>query len=260
MIRVKDSRYLEFYSENSKNKDLRRNMSKTLWVRKTIAASLASAVFMTSSMFAFAAPENQPQLAELIVSGAPADGDVPYVSVNGERAFSGRTIKSSTTITTPATSSATINLGKLGRVEVAPNSNFVLNFNEKGISGNLISGNVRVVGNENSENSIQTKDSVIVANQAGDKAFTVNAVDNATRVTSESGVVAFNSNGKSTTVNAGQTQTSGQQDTDTDAGSGNLALYALIFGAAAAVLVYVAVSDNNELQFGSGTTTFSPPR
>lgn len=235
-------------------------MSKTLWVRKTIATSLASAVFMTSSMFALATPGNQPQLAELIVSGAAADGDIPFVSVNGERAFSGRTIQSSTTITTPSTSSATINLGKLGRVEVAPNSNFVLNFSEKGISGNLVSGNVRVVGNDNSENSIQTKDSVVVANQAGDKAFTVNALDNATSVTSESGVVAFNSNGKSTTVNAGQTQTTGQQDTDTDAGSGNIALYGLVLGAAAAVLVYVALRDNNELQFGSGSTTLSPTR
>jgi hypothetical protein len=235
-------------------------MSKTLWVRKTIATSLASAVFMTSSMFALATPGNQPQLAELIVSGAAADGDFPFVSVNGERAFSGRTIQSSTTITTPSTSSATINLGKLGRVELAPNSNFVLNFNEKGISGNLVSGNVRVVGNDNSENSIQTKDSVVVANQAGDKAFTVNALDNATSVTSESGVVAFNSNGKSTTVNAGQTQTSGQSTDDDDAGSGNIALYGLIFGAAAAVLIYVAVTDNNEVQFGSGSTTLSPTR
>src|SRR4028119_2134233 len=204
-------------------------MSKTLWVRKTIATTLASAVLMTSSMFALATPGNQPQLAELIVSGAPADGDIPFGSVNGERAFSGRTIQSSTTITTPSTSSATINLGKLGRVEIAPNSNFVLNFSEKGISGNLVSGNVRVVGNDNSENSIQTKDSVVVANQAGDKAFTVNALDNATSVTSESGVVAFNSNGKSPTVNAGQTQTSGQDTDDDDAGSGNIALYGLIF-------------------------------
>jgi hypothetical protein len=124
----------------------------------------------------------------------------------------------------------------------------------------LTSGNVRVVGNDNSENSIQTKDSVVVADQAGDKAFTVNALDNATSVTSESGVVAFNSNGKSTTVNPGQTQTTGQQDTDTDAGSGNIALYGLIFGAAAAVLVYVALRDSNELQFGNGSTTLSPTR
>lgn len=235
-------------------------MSKTLWVRKTIAVSLASAVVMTSSMFALAAPGNQPQLAELTVSGAPADGDVPFVSVNGERAISGRSIQSSTTITTPNTSSATINLGKLGRVEVAPNSNFVLNFNEKGISGNLISGNVRVVGTENSENSIQTKDSIVVASQAGDKAFTVNALDTATSVTSESGTVALNSNGKSTTVNAGQTQTSGQTTDDDGVGSGTIAAYALVFGAAAAVLIYVATSDNNELQFGAGGTTVSPTR
>lgn len=235
-------------------------MSKTLWVRNTIAASVASAVFMTSSMFALAAPGNQLQMAELTVSGAAVDGDVPFVSVNGERAFSGRTIQSSTTITTPTTSSATINVGRLGRVEIAPNSNFVLNFNEKGISGNLLSGNVRVVGSEDAENSIQTKDSVIVADQAGDKAFVVNAVEDKTSVTSEAGIVALNSNGKSTTVNAGQTQTTGQTDDDDDLIPGSAVMYAIIFGAAAAVLVYVATSDNNELQFGSGAQTVSPTR
>lgn len=235
-------------------------MSKTLWVRNTIAASVASAVFMTSSMFALAAPGNQLQMAELTVSGAAVDGDVPFVSVNGERAFSGRTIQSSTTITTPTTSSATINVGRLGRVEIAPNSNFVLNFNEKGISGNLLSGNVRVVGSEDAENSIQTKDSVIVADQAGDKAFVVNAVEDKTSVTSEAGIVALNSNGKSTTVNAGQTQTTGQTDDDDDLIPGSAVIYAIIFGAAAAVLVYVATSDNNELQFGSGAQTVSPTR
>lgn len=235
-------------------------MSKTLWVRNTIAASVASAVFMTSSMFVLAAPGNQPQLAELTVSGAAVDGDAPTVSVNGERAFTGRTIQSSTTITTPATSSATINVGKLGRVEIAPNSNFVLNFDEKGISGNLISGNVRVVGSETAENSIQTKDSVVVADQAGDKAFVVNAVEDKTSVTSETGIVALNSNGKSTTVGAGQTQTTGQTDDDDDLVPGSAVMYAIIFGAAAAVLVYVATSDNNELQFGSGSQTVSPVR
>ena len=237
-------------------------MSKTLWVRKTIATSLASAVFMTSSMFALAAPGNQPQLGELTVSGASIDGDVPFVSVNGERAFTGRTIQSATTITTPSTSSATISLGKLGRVEVAPDSNFVLNFNEKGISGNLISCKIRVIGNDDSENSIQTKDSLIVADKTGEKAYTVNAADNATTVTSENGAIAFNSKGKSSTVQTGQTKTSGQDtdDNDGDIVPGSVVLYSIIFGAAAAVLIYVAVTNNNELEFGKGSAGVSPTR
>lgn len=233
-------------------------MSKTLWVRNTIAASLASAVFMSSSMFALAAPGNQPQLAELTVTGASVEGDVPFVSVNGERAVSGRSIQSATTITTPATASATVNLGKLGRVELAPNSSFVLNFNEKGISGDLVSGKVRVVGNENSENTVKTNDSVIVANETGDKAFTVNAVDNKTSVSSENGSVVFNSNGKTSTVQTGQTQTSGQTDTDSDAGSGNVLLYSVLIGAAAGVLIYVATSDNNEITVGTASSVVSP--
>jgi hypothetical protein len=236
-------------------------MSKTLWIRNAIAASLASAVFMTSSMFALAAHGNQPLMAELTVSGAPTDGDAPFVSVNGERAYSGRTIQSSTTITTPATSSATVSLGTLGRVELAAGSSFVLNFNEKGISGNLIAGKVRVIGNEDTENSIQTKDSFVVADKIGNKSFVVNVSDNATNVTSENGSLAFNAGGKTINVNAGESKSS-RQDTDDDGDvvPGSVALYAIVFGAAAAVLIYTAVSDSNELTFGSGSITTSPTR
>lgn len=89
-------------------------MSKTRFLRSLTATSLAAAVFATSSMLGLAAP-GKAEMGELIVSGGSA------VTVNGETANTGRTIFSSNTITTPAAAGATVNLGKLGQIEVAPN-------------------------------------------------------------------------------------------------------------------------------------------
>jgi hypothetical protein len=237
-------------------------MSKTIWIRNVIASSLAGAVFITSSMVSLAAPGNQPQMAELTVSGASIDGEAPAVSINGERAFSGRSVQSSTTVTTPATSSATINLGKLGRIELAPNSSLNLNFNENGFSGNLLAGRVRVAGATNAEASIQTSDSTVVADKTQSKAFAVDFDANATRVATESGSVMLNGKTKSVKVNAGETKTTSQDndDNDGDIVPGSVVLYSIIFGAAAAVLIYVAATSNNEVSVGGSTTVVSPTR
>ena len=235
-------------------------MSKTLWIRNSIATSLAIALFVTTSMISLASTPGNQLMAELNVTGTSADGDAPSVSVNGERAFSGRTIQPSTTVTTPATSSATINLGKLGRVELAPNSSLVINFNENSINGNLVSGKVKVVGAAGAETSIQTKDSLINADKMTGKAFAVSATENSTLVTNESGSVVLNSNGKSSKVDTGATKSSRQDDDNGDIVPGSVTLYAIIFGAAAATLIYIATRDTNEFQLGTGTTIVSPGR
>jgi hypothetical protein len=236
-------------------------MSKTIWIRNAIATSLAGAVFITSSMVSLAAPGNQP-MAELTVSGASINGEAPTVSINGERAFSGRSVQSSTTVTTPATSSATINLGKLGRIELAPNSSLNLNFDEKGFSGNLLAGRVKVAGATDAEASIQTKDSTVVAEKSQSKAFAVDFDADMTRVATETGSVMLNGKTKSVKVNAGETKSTRQDDDDDDGDivPGSVALYTIIFGAAAAVLIYVAATSNNEINVGGSTTVVSPTR
>jgi len=67
------------------------------------------------------------------------------VTVNGEPAKSGRTIFSSSTITTPEGAGAVINLGKAGKIELAPNTTFLVSFDEKTVSGDLAAGSVSVL-------------------------------------------------------------------------------------------------------------------
>lgn len=89
-------------------------------------------------MFTLAA-SNKP-IGELIVTGGNSDGAT--VTVNGEPAKSGRTVFASSTITTPEGTSAVINMGKAGKIELSPNTTFSMDGDAQ---GNLTSGNVTLL-------------------------------------------------------------------------------------------------------------------
>ncbi|MEP6925650.1 MAG: hypothetical protein ABI954_14385 [Pyrinomonadaceae bacterium] len=223
-------------------------MSKTKFLRSITAASLATAVFATSSMLALAAP-GKADMGELIVSGGSA------VTVNGEAANTGRTVFSSNTITTPADTAAIVNLGKLGQIELAPNSSMSLTFNETGISGTLLNGRVKVSGANEIAANIQTKTGLVTAESNQAKNFTVSFDGAKTDVSSDAGVVTLNENGNAVKV--------GKKKDDDDKGffSGHSAvLYAIVFGAAAATIIYVATSDSNKITLSGGSTVVSPTR
>src|SRR6478672_13925295 len=91
--------------------------AKTM-LRRTVTASVIATVWCVYSMVAFAMPVDS--AAEITVSG--------NVTVNGQTAVSNATVLSGAVITTAAGSSATISLGKNGRVEVDQNTSITLNF------------------------------------------------------------------------------------------------------------------------------------
>ena len=103
------------------------------------AFCLVLSIFATSTMFVLAAGN---VAGEIIVSGEKAT-----VTLNGEKVFSGRTFFSSGVIAT-SDSSAVINLGKLGRISMSPNSILSLNFTENTISGEVTAGQVKVLNSE----------------------------------------------------------------------------------------------------------------
>src|SRR2546423_2709324 len=111
-------------------------MISRTWSRTPITLSLALAILCTYSMAVLAAPQGQ--------TGPTGDlSVVGEVSVNGTSAISGATVFSDSTITTAQNSSAVVSLGKLGRVELLPNSSLKLSFTDKGVSGMLEAGRVR---------------------------------------------------------------------------------------------------------------------
>jgi hypothetical protein len=174
-------------------------------------------------MVALAAPGKV--AGELTVSGKNVNGESPFVLVNGETARSGRSVFSGSTITTPETSSAVMNLGKMGKIELAPATSLTLTFDDKGIFGDLTSGKVTVLG------------------------------------ASES-VAIKTINGNTVHLSAGQSVAASgkaQDDDDDNDGSGAWWIWAAVFGGAAVVILWTALSDQ-DIALGDTGTVISPTR
>ena len=124
-------------------------------LRNITAACLAMVIFTASSMFALANTGNKSMMGEITVSGQNTDGNAPFVLLNGENAFTGRTFFSNGTIVTPEAITSTVKLGKLGYVTLSPNTTLTLSFDEKTISGTLSAGNVRVFNADGVDVKIQ---------------------------------------------------------------------------------------------------------
>jgi len=160
---------------------------------------------------------------EITVTGSSSD--ISAVRVNGEAVRSGRTIFSSSTIATSQDAGAILNLGKAGRIELAPNTTFALTFDNSAISGSLWTGNVTVL------NAVKSVD-----------------------VTTATGDVVK--------LGAGETAsaTSGSADPTTATHShNNWWPFALIFGGAIGGIIWAA-SRNNENHFGGGAVVVSGTR
>ena len=211
-----------------------------VWLRHTLTFCLMLAVFSTYTMTAAAASDNKSLMGELIVSGHNLTGTKASATINGEQAFSGRTFFSAGTIATPEDASATVKLGKLGFINLSPNSNLSLNFSENKISGTLTAGQIKVFNNEGVEVNIQTPDSLI-SNEAQQKGiFSVDIQDGTTK--------AFAENGSSVLLNNGTTvvPVNAPQDSTT-ASDGNSPLVPLIVLGAivAGVVIYIAAKDDD---------------
>jgi len=192
--------------------------SKTL-IRKALSLCLMVAIYASYSMVTLASTERI--AGELLISGKNSS-----VKVNGETAQSGRSIFTASTISTPENTSAIINLGKLGKLELAPNTTANISFTDKGINGDLLSGKITVLGTTDAVNIKTTE-------------------------------------GKTVKLNAGESVTAGkQQDDDDDDDDPGAAwwIWAAIFGGAVAGIVIAATSDNNRVALGGSTVVVSTNR
>jgi len=86
------------------------------------------------------------------------------VTVNGARAVAGATISTDSAVTTGQNSSAVVSLGKLGRVEVLPQSTMKLSFADDKVSVEMLdAGRVRISSSSNVNASTTTKDGHVIA-------------------------------------------------------------------------------------------------
>ncbi|HEX8097855.1 MAG TPA: FecR domain-containing protein [Pyrinomonadaceae bacterium] len=194
------------------------------------------------------------------------------VTVNGQSAISGATVFSDSTVATAPNSSATVSLGKLGRVELLPSSSIRLSFNETGLTGTLESGRARISTPAGVSAMISTKDGAVVADNTQAAAFTVDTECGNTVVATQAGRVELRAGTKTTPVAAGSQETAGTAQPGTRCtrltrpdpfgrlGGGALAALLLAAGGAVAAAILAGRSENNDLTFGGTVNVISPTR
>jgi phage baseplate assembly protein gpV len=232
-------------------------ISKT-WSRKPIAACVAVAILSVYSMVVLASPAAKAPSGELTVSGS--------VTVNGENVVSGGTLFSDSVITTAEKGTATVNLSKVGRVELSPNSSLRISFTEKGITGLLGSGSAHVSTMSGVVVNFTTKDGAVVVDGSQATSFTVNVVKGVTSLSTHSGLALLRVGSATKQVAAGESASAGTPNPKDDPGDdddkmsgGELAAFLLAGGAAAALILYALMHDN-DLNFGGNPVVISPSR
>jgi hypothetical protein len=238
-------------------------MISRTWSRTAITLSLTVAIMCVYSMVALAAPGQQGPSGQLSVNGE--------VSVNGTNASSGATVFSDSTITTAQNSSAVVSLGKLGRVELLPNSSVKLSFSDNSVSAMLDAGRVRLATSTGVAATVATKDGSAIADSNQPNVFTVDVECGNTQVATQTGKVELRADNRVQQIAAGSNATAGQAApgsrctrlTRTDnfgtIGGGALAALLLAAGGAIAAAI-IAASQDNDINVGGTAPIFSPSR
>ncbi len=248
-------------------------MFGTQIVRKSTTSILAMAILCVYSMVALAAPKDM--TSEITVNG--------QVSVNGQTAVSNSTIVSGSTIVTAANSSAIINLGKNGRIEILDDSSLNLKFTDNSITGMLSSGKIRVTNAAGIGTTFTTRNATVIADtaQANNFSIDIGCGDEAkcaeTYVQTMSGLVVLRSGSTDKQVAAGADATAGNPSQTgckpclrpnpnpgvfpvAGIGSGALAAILAAVGAGVVAAVYFGTRDSGFNDIGGPVTIASPTR
>lgn len=229
-------------------------MNSKVWSRKALSACLIATLYATFSMVALANPDKL--AGELIINGKSS----AQVTVNGEAAQTGRSIFSASTVTTPENATATINLGKAGKVELAPNSSLTVNFDQNSISGNLTAGTVTVIGSSDTSAVINTTKGSVSSANAG-STFTVNAASGDAAAPADKDYEDCsqdtNNDGKKDCVCVDANKNG---VLECKKGGAAWWIWSLVFAGAATGILWAALSDSNDAAIGGGGTVVSPNR
>lgn len=200
-------------------------MNSKTWIKKALSMCLVAAIMATCSMFTLA---NGERIAGELTVSSKNSNTPAFVLINGESAQSGRSFFSSSTIATPENAGAVLDLGKAGKIQLAPNTTLALNFNEKTVSGELMTGQISVLSSSEAV-SIKTANGTTAQLNAGDSATAVGKAQD-------------------------------DDDTTTGGGGSSWIIWAMVLGGAAAGIIIASTTDNNRVSVGGGSTVISPTR
>ena len=126
-----------------------------------IAVFLLFAILQLGMQMGFAAPTSpQPNVLPLpqqFVARLTTRNNQP-ITVNGNSSVTGASILTGATIETGADTSATVNLGPLGTLDIAPNTKLVLTYDEKGnVKALLVFGCVILTAKKKTNGEVATE-------------------------------------------------------------------------------------------------------
>ena len=168
-------------------------------VRKFVTLSTVAAVWCVYSMVAFAMPTDL--TGEITVSG--------QVTVNGQAVVSSSTIMSGATIATGDSSSATVNLGKTGRIEISANSNLTLRFTDNSIIAIVSDGKSKFSNSAGVATTVTSKNATFIADAGQADTFVVEVECSHTHVDTMAGMVVMREGTNDKQVVAGSTAVAG---------------------------------------------------
>lgn len=194
-------------------------MNAGLMVRKLFSFGLSLAIITVSSMVSLA---SSPKTTG-ILTVTNRNGGEAVAFLNGTAVRSGRSIFSSSTISTEADTFAVVDLGNAGRFELAPGTSLSLTFDDSNASVVLSSGSIKALS-------------------------------------ASRGIEVTLPGGEKVAINAGETAGTAnrRQDDDDDKGGAAWWLWALVFGGAAAGMIIGAVKGTNRARLGGSGTVISP--
>ena len=230
------------------------------FIRKSLSVLTALAVWSLYSMVVLAATSGAKNSGELIASG--------QVTVNGQPVTSNTTIVSGSTITTGDNSTAIINLGKIGKLEVSQTAVLTINFDDSNMSLNLDSGRTKVMSVQGITAKVTTKDGVVNATAGQINNFAVTVECSFTNVENQNGVVSLASGNGNKLVAAGTEASLGVQQTGCKPclrpvpGGGTVPTAGLggIGGAVGTAVVVGTSGGNSDVSTGAGTVVVSLTR
>ncbi len=148
------------------------------------------------------AQSSKKSAGELSVTGA--------VTINGTSAISGATVFSESRIKTSANSSAVINLGRLGRLQLGPDSEMTVRFNDGALGGSLTSGRAMANAPAGVAVTITTADGVAAAGGTKPAAIAVDVTCGNTRVLAARSDATLTASGRVETIAPGKEVSAGQ--------------------------------------------------
>ncbi len=179
-------------------------MRKPTRFQKALTVAVMLAVGGFSSLVPTSALAQTAKAAgELSITGS--------VLINGTQAISGATIFSDSKVKTSRNGAATINLGKLGRVQLGPESEMTLRFSDGNIGGNLAAGRAVVNAPAGVSIAVATAEGVATADGKQAATLTVDVACGNTRVAASRSAAKVTSGSKVEYVAAGSETSVGQQ-------------------------------------------------